>query len=144
MQIRNPKYNAFGTIDCEIEHPQFGWIPFTASIEDPEPLGAEVYQEALSIGPAPYVEPAPLTAEEVLQLERKSMRCSPLQMRKALRALGLKASVDTFLASQPEEVVEAWEYATVYERLDPLIQGAIAAMGTPEQGDELFRLARTL
>ena len=33
-QIRNPKYNAEGNIDCEIEHPDHGWMPYTIAIDD--------------------------------------------------------------------------------------------------------------
>lgn len=35
---RNPAYNSHGTIDCEINHPVYGWIPFTV---DPTDTGAE-------------------------------------------------------------------------------------------------------
>ncbi len=41
MDIRNPRYNADETIDCEINHPQYGWIPFTAHPQDPE--GKEIW-----------------------------------------------------------------------------------------------------
>ena len=35
MNYRNAKYiNANGWIDCEIEHPQFGWIPYTLDPAD--------------------------------------------------------------------------------------------------------------
>lgn len=57
MDIRNATYNRFGTIDCEIEHPQFGWIPFTASPADPEEHGRAIYAEAIKGDVAPYVEP---------------------------------------------------------------------------------------
>ena len=33
MQIRNPIYTSFGCIDCEINHPVYGWIPYTAEID---------------------------------------------------------------------------------------------------------------
>ena len=58
MQIRNPIYTATGNIDCGIEHPQFGWIPFTASEDDPEEHGRLIYAAALEIGPAEYVPPS--------------------------------------------------------------------------------------
>lgn len=39
MNYRNPKYCIDGIrIDCEIEHPVYGWIPFTC---DPKDTGAE-------------------------------------------------------------------------------------------------------
>jgi hypothetical protein len=56
MNFRNAQYNAFGTIDCEINHPAHGWIPFTADPNDVEPLGAEVFNAAQSSA-APYVAP---------------------------------------------------------------------------------------
>ena len=56
MNFRNAKYNAFGTIDCEIDHTKFGWIPFTADPNDLEPLGAEVFNAAKASA-TQYVEP---------------------------------------------------------------------------------------
>ena len=38
MEYRNPKWQYGNSIDCEINHPNFGWIPFTAVLTD---LGAE-------------------------------------------------------------------------------------------------------
>ena len=35
MNYRNARYiNDQGWIDCEIEHPQFGWIPYTLNPDD--------------------------------------------------------------------------------------------------------------
>jgi len=45
--IKNPKYNADGTIDLELEHPVHGWIPFTASPNDVEEHGRAIYQACL-------------------------------------------------------------------------------------------------
>lgn len=60
MDIRNPRYNAFGTIDCEIKHSEYGWIPFTAMSTDTAGRGSEVWTKIMngSAGPIqPYVEP---------------------------------------------------------------------------------------
>jgi hypothetical protein len=38
MNYRNAKRLADGSIDCEIEHPNLGWIPFTC---DPSDTGAQ-------------------------------------------------------------------------------------------------------
>ncbi|MDH1340568.1 hypothetical protein [Ectopseudomonas oleovorans] len=67
MNIRNPKHNAVGTFDCEIEHETLGWIPFTASPDDTEETGRNVHAAILAGeagGIAPYVAPVP-TREEV-------------------------------------------------------------------------------
>jgi hypothetical protein len=64
MDYRNPTYNAFGTIDCEINHPVYGWIPFTADPADIEPIGAEVFNAAKDSA-APYVAPPAPTDDEL-------------------------------------------------------------------------------
>jgi hypothetical protein len=69
MDYRAPAFNAFGTIDCEIEHPIYGWIPFTC---DPNDKGAELdaaaFYAEMRPHAAPYIPPpappAP-TPEEV-------------------------------------------------------------------------------
>lgn len=56
MQYRNPRFNAQGSIDVEINHPDFGWITFTASPDDPEEHGRQIF-EGLRDEAAPYVPP---------------------------------------------------------------------------------------
>jgi hypothetical protein len=64
MNTRNAQYNQFQTINCEIEHPHLGWIPFTADPNDVEPFGRKVFQ-ALKDTAAPYVSPPAPSEEEV-------------------------------------------------------------------------------
>ncbi|OLO05106.1 DUF4376 domain-containing protein [Salinicola socius] len=47
---RNPVRNVDSTIDCEIEHPSHGWIPFTASAEDAEALGQQIHAAIIASG----------------------------------------------------------------------------------------------
>jgi len=73
--IRNPVLNAVGTIDCELDHPVHGWIPFTASPDDVDEGGREIYRLLIDgqCGEiAPYVEPepVPLALEQVQELRR--------------------------------------------------------------------------
>jgi len=56
---KNLIYNANGTIDMEIDHPTYGLIPFTASPNDTEQLGKDLYAAAIAgtLGIiAPYVQ----------------------------------------------------------------------------------------
>lgn len=72
MQVKNPSYNSVGTIDCDINHPSFGWIPFTASPDDVGPLGKEIYANAVSgeYGHvADYVAPPVSRAQQVAAIE---------------------------------------------------------------------------
>jgi hypothetical protein len=62
MNWRNAKRNKSGTIDCEIQSPRFGWVPFTANPNDKgaafdvAAMVAEI--EAFGVI-APYVAPEP-------------------------------------------------------------------------------------
>lgn len=68
FNYRNPIYNRFNTIDCEIDHPKFGWSPFTASPNDPEEHGRELYHRIKEDGNiSPYVPPS---KEEIESQER--------------------------------------------------------------------------
>lgn len=66
MECRNLKYNKFGTIDCEVDHPVLGWIPFTANPDDPEEIGREVYKTITEskVEIKAYVEPKPVAVPE--------------------------------------------------------------------------------
>lgn len=67
---------------------------------------------------------------------------TPLQMRRALRAAGLKAQVDAMVAALDEEAQEAWEYSVTIPRNHALIAAAAAALNlTAGQVDDLFRAA---
>ena len=52
--FRNPFFNGVGSIDCEIEHRDFGWIPFTCDPSDTI-AGLDMaafYAVLLAFGPA--------------------------------------------------------------------------------------------
>lgn len=84
-----------------------------------------------------FSAPSPDSAHEPVPFS-----VTPLQMRKALRASGLHSLVLTYVAGLDEEAQEAWEYATVIERGNPLIVSAAQSLGkTEEEIDTMFRLA---
>ena len=67
------------------------------------------------------------------------------QLRKALAMGGMLDAVDAYVQSMdPVDRVD-WDEAVEYERHHPLMEQGIAALGiTPEQADDLWRLAATL
>jgi hypothetical protein len=73
MKTRNAAYNAFGTIDCEIEHPALGWIPFTADPNDLEPLGKQVFDAAKGSASAYVPSPPPAPTAEDVRIERNRL-----------------------------------------------------------------------
>jgi len=71
MEYRNATYNEWGTIDCEINHEDFGWIPFTASPDDVSPRGVEIYNQIFAAGNInEYVPPEDLTGDNALNALR--------------------------------------------------------------------------
>jgi hypothetical protein len=74
MNYRNAKFVNTAIIDCEIEHPVYGWIPFTC---DPNDTGALFNtatlfnQMANNPETIPYVEPTP---EELLAIKSEEVR----------------------------------------------------------------------
>ncbi len=105
MNYRNAKYIANGLIDCEIEHPEYGWIPFTCDLADKGALFdvAELYaamEADPETAPYVYVPPAPLTPEQLSALRGEAYRLEsdPLFF-KAQRG---EATMDEWLAKIAE------------------------------------------
>ncbi len=152
MSIRNPVFTADGRIDCEVEHPVYGWIPFTADPNDVEEHGRLIHAAALEMGPAPYVAPPPqplpvpnLTFAQLLfglvtegfitEAEGNAWlvnRVLPASVEGAIGGLpGPQQLLARARALQPTEILFS----------DPMVQMMGAAQGkTPEELDQFFRI----
>jgi hypothetical protein len=165
MNYRNAKTLANGWIDCEIEHPRYGWIPFTAN---PQDTGAQFdvadLHAAMAADPAtlPYALPSEeeIAAEQAAALEgeRSRMQLSFAQMLIGLvseqwiteaegeawltgtlpaAVLGL---ISTLPANQRFAARARAVQPSVVMRNDPLVAALGAAQGkTAEQMDDFFR-----
>ena len=76
IQIRNPIYSVpdGSIIDCEIEHSEYGWIPFTANPNDVEPIGRQIFDACVAgvAGPvASYVAPIASASQNKAEAERR-------------------------------------------------------------------------
>jgi uncharacterized protein YidB (DUF937 family) len=70
---------------------------------------------------------------------------SPLQARRALIQAGLRQTVEDWIAMQPLDARDAWDYATQIRRDDSVLAAAAAALGLSDaEIDDLFTLAATL
>jgi hypothetical protein len=74
MKYRNPKYTVDGRIDCEIEHPDYGWIPFTADPNDPEEYGRNLFEQIKSVGNITAYAAPPGPSEEDLAINVRDQR----------------------------------------------------------------------
>lgn len=72
MNYQNPKLLENGWIECEIEHPEYGWIPFTC---DPNDTGALFDTAALFAEMQPHAAPyVPPTQEELDAMAAANVR----------------------------------------------------------------------
>lgn len=139
MEARNVKDNGNGTLNMEINHPVYGWVPFTASPNDPEPHGRERYARALA-GEYGAIAPGP-TAAEILQTKREAAVLSPMQFKLSVDAAGYMPAVEAYLAdpATPNAFKIMWNDASSFERLHPdLITAALDLGLTAENLDNLF------
>jgi hypothetical protein len=138
MDHRNAAFNSAGTIDCEIDHPVYGWIPFTASPDDTEEYGRDIFAAA-SVDATPFVPPTPEEVRPTLP------SLTARQLRLALLSIGIhEADVDFKLVNDPAGMVE-WRYASYFRRTHPLVDALGATFSiTPEQTDALWLWASEL
>lgn len=102
--IRNAQWADAGqTIcTCEVEHPTYGWIPFTASAADSEKQGRDTHAAILAgaAGPiAAYVPPQPPSTEQLAQEARAQRNallaaCDWTQLPDAQAALSTQAKAE--------------------------------------------------
>ena len=106
-------------------------------------------QRLVDLGTLTEAEFTTITGQEPddlsLQRWRASTRVGPLQLRRALRAMGEMETINNYMNNlASDEVKEAWEYATTIPRLDPLVLGLQEILErTDEEVDQLFELALT-
>lgn len=127
-------------IDCEIDHPIYGWLPFTARDATGDHEVQAVWDALTSSGtPIPNAVDDPV---RMLATERARMKCSRFQARAALHIAGLLSSADTAVAAAPVLTQIAWADAQEFQRASPTIAALAPALGLTEFDiDDLFRAA---
>lgn len=144
MDARNPQRNEFDTIDVEINHPVYGWIPFTADPVDPE--GASVYENAVSglYGEVqPYTAPPPAPPVVPQAVTRRQARQALLM---AGRLPDVQPAIDAIADPMQRGMVQIeWDDSQVFERTRPTLLALATAIGmTDEDLDALFTQAAQL
>lgn len=107
----------------------------------PDDIRNTAYQEYLqwvAIGGVP--EPADVVVPAILPIS-----VTPWQIRKALNATALRASVEAAVAAADQTTQDAWQYALEFRRNNALVINLGLALGKTEQElDAMFALAQTL
>lgn len=128
----------------EINHPDFGWIPFTL---DPNDKGTYVdtpglYAAVCAAG-CECAEYVPPTAEELLQQERVDMHVTRFQFKAALLEQGRLDAVLAAIGGADAVTRMAWEETVHLTRLQSRVVKWLVDNGhlTEEEMDSVFREA---
>jgi len=113
--VRHPKENGKGGFDCEIYHVQHGWIPFTATADDSEQHGRDMYALIEAGKAGEIAPPPPPPTEQQLFEQGKQQRISeaenyanqPLKYN-ALSDIEKAALQDYFNALNALALGDAW------------------------------------
>lgn len=132
LNFRNPVYSSADgqQIDMEIEHPVFGWIPYTARADAAEQINRDMYAAAL-LGEVSAYTPLPPPSPLSEPLSRLTFWLAAAEI--GLTKAGIRAHID----AMPEGVAKFQalaylEEALVYRREDPLLIQMAAAEGISE------------
>lgn len=109
MKIRNARHAPGGMIDCEYEHPKFGWIPFTSGPGDIEPLGREIYAEALKGAVDPLPDPTQAELDAAAARTKTMADATAAKADAKLAALGRMSPSDvrTWIAANVTNLADA-------------------------------------
>lgn len=125
-------------------------------------FGTELERAGLSGLPIAWLPTGEITGKDDLSAQQKALLdlvlavhdprltpvpsgVTPLQMRRALRQSGMRDQVEAYVLTLDPDSKDAWEWASVIERNNPIIvTGAVALGLSRDEMDDLFRLAGTL
>jgi hypothetical protein len=145
VSYRSPRWNRYGTIDVELEHPVYGWIEFTATPYDEVAFGRLLYAEIVGSGVLIEGDPNPDLNQVALEDWRHSTRVSAFQAKAMLLQAGYWDDVAAFMADADPVTRLAWETAQEFERLSPTILELAEALGISDtELDDLFKFASTI
>lgn len=71
MEIRNPRYNAKGGIDCEINYVILGWVPYSYFDGDVIGDAQAIHDKLMEMEIAPYIPPTEPEPKTFAQLRKE-------------------------------------------------------------------------
>lgn len=146
MEFKNCSYNKYGTIDMEINHPAYGWLPFTASDDDDVSYSVELYNRAIEAGEiAPYQTPD----IEQVRLDYPALTARQFWMAAANIDVDKDVILTAIKANMPDSVERKMTIAELesglFDRLNDTVIDIMAMLDIPaEQVDALWIWASKL
>lgn len=92
-ELRNAFYSSSTNevIDCEFNHPSFGWIPFTAHANDPEPHSRDIYDQLITGNSCPI---SPYTPPPITYLQDQAWENIKGERVRRMNTGGIKVIID--------------------------------------------------
>ena len=92
-ELRNAFYSSSTNevIDCEFNHPSFGWIPFTAHANDPEPHCRDIYDQLITGNSCPI---SPYTPPPIANLQNQAWENIKGERVRRMNTGGIKVMID--------------------------------------------------
>lgn len=141
MEYRNARYLANGDIDCEVNHPTHGWLPYTASIDAPDPENRRLFMDVVKGDDvAEYTPPPPPTYEELLAAWRNTAICEMLALQDYLIDVGLFAQAEEVSKTVDDKWRIRWEArgGVIVHRGAEVLDGFAAMIGlAPDDLDNM-------
>lgn len=150
MEFKNARYNSLGGIDCEINHPAYGWIPYTLGEDDEDLL------KSIGNNIQEYDESSEPTEEEVKEYWRKYASLTRAQFCVAIKRAGIlppDEAIEAAKGNWPQTFSDAlkglpvdedeaqivWASVTTIPRNDVVLEAIRVAAGmTEEEVDIMF------
>lgn len=143
--FRNPRFNHLDTIDLELFTEEYGWVPFTASPSDDEPMGREIYAQAIEGAVEAYQPPSDAERRALMPvLTRRQFKLGLLE--NGISAQTVLQTIEAMPDGIDKEVARIeWDDATSFERLHPLVSSIGGSLGLTEaQIDAMWTAAAAL
>lgn len=142
IEVRDPVRASDSSIDCEVNHRDLGWIPFTASLHDDREYGRELYQRLLN---GDYGE-----VQEGVEVVNVPQSITRAQGKYTLISEGLWSNVLSYIdmiedPTQKALAEVALNDTTVWYRDSPFLTLLASGLGLDDgRLDELFVAASTV
>ena len=104
FQFRNAQHYRDNTVECEVNHKEFGWIPFLAAANDDQEYGRELYRQLVE---EHAIEIAPTDGARILSQDSsaaRSKRDALLQQTDWTQVLDIPESTRTPYAIYRQEL----------------------------------------
>ena len=102
MEFKNARTNKDGSFNCDVNHPTYGWMPFTASEHDSSAEGRDLYAAILSSGEALEYGGEAKALDDMREQERRR-QVAKMERDAALQSLTYNFGDGRMIQTRPQD-----------------------------------------